>query len=84
MIATKLTLTASKAIIADAKRLAADRHTSVSAIFGRFIAGLKQMDRSLPSEPPPLTRRASGLIKLPENIDDKTLTANALGDKYAL
>ncbi len=84
MIATKLTLTANKAIIADAKRLAADRHTSVSALFGRFITGLKQMDRAVPPMPSPLTQRASGLIHLPVNVDDKTLTTNAIADKYAL
>ena len=84
MIATKLTLTASKTIIADAKRLAADRNTSVSALFARFIAGLDQLDHAPPLLPSPLTRRASGLIHLPENVDDKTLTATAIADKYTV
>lgn len=84
MIATKLTLTANKALIEDAKKLAAARHTSVSALFGRFITGLKQLEQAAPPEAAPLTRRASGLIHLPSEVDDKTLTANAIGEKYPL
>ena len=84
MIATKLTLSASKHVITDAKRLAASQHTSVSVLFGRFIAGLKQLEQTDAPAPAPLTQRASGLIRLPANTDDKTLIADALGDKYAL
>ncbi len=84
MIATKLTLSASKNVVADAKRLAAVHHTSVSALFGRFVTGLKQLERTDRPAIPPLTRKASGLIDLSEQTDDKTLIANALSDKYPL
>ena len=84
MITTKLTLSANKRIIADAKRLAASQQTSVSALFSRFVAGLKQLEQTGAPVPAPLTQRASGLIQLPTGTDDKTLIADALGDKYAL
>ncbi len=85
MIASKLTLSAKKDTIDDAKRLAEERHTSVSALFARFIGALKHVDHPTASfSSAPLTRRAAGLIHLPDDVDDKTLIANAIADKYGL
>jgi hypothetical protein len=84
MIATKLTLSADRRIVADAKRLAESRHTSVSALFARFVEGLKRVDQVKPQQLGPITRRAAGLVHLPDSISDKDLMADALGGKYTL
>jgi hypothetical protein len=84
MTATKLTLSADRGIIADAKRLAESRHTSVSALFSRFVEGLKQAERAGPEKLGPLTRNATGLIRLPSKVSDKDLVADALSGKYSL
>ena len=85
MIASKLTLSADKKVIADAKRLAAERHTSVSALFARFVSAMKQIHN--PAVSPvttPLSSKAAGLIRVPDNVDDKALITDAMADKYAL
>ena len=80
---TKLTLSIDEAVVAKAKRIAADNGTSVSAMFSQFV-------ESVAAEPKgrgkvgPLTRKASGLAKLPEGKDDKELLADALADKYGV
>jgi hypothetical protein len=83
MITTKLTLSADRQIVSDAKRLAEARHTSVSALFSRFVAGLKQVDRAKPEKLGPVTYRASGLVRLSKKISDQDLVADALNEKYA-
>ena len=82
MIATKLTLSADPQIIAKAKRLALLHHTSVSALFSRFVESLSQMERSEPAKLGHLTRRARGLVHLPNHLTDKDLVADALSGKY--
>ena len=84
MLATKLTLSADRGIIADAKRLAESRHTSVSALFSRFVAGLKRTERAVPERLGPITRSAAGLVRLPAKVSDKDLVADALSGKYSL
>jgi hypothetical protein len=84
MIATKLTLSATPRVVADAKRLAESRHTSVSALFNRFVEGLKQAERAEPEKLGQITRRAAGLVHLPANVSDKDLVADALGGKYSV
>lgn len=78
----KLTLNAESEVIAEAKRLAAERGTSVSALFARFIKALANGRKQ--AEPlGKLTRRASGVIDL-EDRDQKDVLAGALKDKYGL
>ena len=62
---TKLTLSVEEDVLEDAKRLAAENRTSVSAMFSRFIravAGRNKPSRALG----PLARKASGLVSLPQ------------------
>ncbi len=83
MIASKLTLSADKRVIADAKRLAAERHTSVSALFARFVSGMKQINNpAIPAITAPLSSKAAGLIRVPDNVADKDLIADAIADTY--
>ncbi len=78
----KLTLNAESEVIAEAKRLAAERGTSVSALFARFIKALANgRDKTEPLGK--LTRRASGVIDLGDR-DHKDVLAGALRDKYGL
>lgn len=79
---TKLTLSADPEVIADAKRLAAEAGTSVSSLFERFIRVLA--GRRRPRRIGPLTRRASGLIKLPRGKNERDVLAEALIEKYRI
>ncbi len=79
----KLTLNADAQVIEQAKRLAAERKTSVSSLFSRFIqvlAGGGGNSKPLGK----LTRRASGVIELPKGKGHKEVLADALKAKYGL
>jgi hypothetical protein len=78
---SKLTLSADKELIRQAKKLAAENGTSVSAMFSRM---LRAMDRTsaLEEPPAPLTRKATGLIRLPSADEDERLLEDALAAKY--
>lgn len=80
----KLTLNAEAGLISEAKRLAVERNTSVSALFARLVATL---GRTRPAQSPtlaPLTRQATGLIRLPPGRKAKETLAVALAEKYGL
>jgi hypothetical protein len=82
MPTTKLTLSADKSVVVGAKRLAAKNHTSLSAMFSRvlrFMARAEKPDSAIG----PVTRRATGLVRLPSNPNDAKLVEQALADKYA-
>jgi len=78
---TKLTLSADPELVAEAKRLAEDAGTSLSAMFGRWVrAALREKAGGQP--PGPLTRRACGLVRLPPGKSDRELLEEALAEKY--
>ena len=84
----KLTLSAEKAVIERAKRLAEERGTSVSAMFSQFIEGMSASElsrRDQPGQRPigPITRKARGLVKLPSNKTDRELIESALRERYS-
>jgi hypothetical protein len=80
----KLTLNADPEVIEQAKRLAAERGTSVSALFGRFVKALANgQDKGRGKSLGKLTRRASGVIDL-KGRSHKDVLADALKDKYGL
>jgi len=79
----KLTLSANKEVIEQAKRIAAAQHTSVSAIVSRVFRGIAAA--KLPTEDlPPITRTASGLVRLPADVPDRDLLSAALADRYGV
>ena len=83
----KLTLSAEKEVIDQAKRLAERRGTSVSAMFSQFVKGLAASDspQTDPVKRPaigPITRRAAGLVKLPAGKTDRELIEQALTERY--
>ena len=80
---TKLTLSVDEAVVEKAKELAQANNTSVSAMFSRFVQAM--------SAPPPssikigpLTRKATGLMKLPAGKDYKEILTDALLEKYGI
>ena len=80
---TKLTLSATPEVIEEAKKLAAENHTSVSAMFTRFIRGMAKQKRPA-SRLGPVTRKLAGTVKLPKGKTDRDVLTEALMDKYGL
>jgi hypothetical protein len=79
----KLTLSVDEQVIRQAKRLAKEHRTSVSAMFGRFVNSLA--DEASPERRPPagpIARRASGVIRLPKQLSEREVLESALLDKY--
>jgi len=83
MPTSKLTLSADKDLIRQAKKLAAENGTSVSAMFAGL---LRTMIRAHGAQEPtgPLTRKATGLIHLSSSKDDERLVEDALATKYGM
>ena len=79
----KLTLSMEEETIQEAKRLAAQRGTSVSAMFSRLVQAMAQRPGQR-RELGPITRRATGLVKLPPDKSDRELLEEALMEKHGL
>lgn len=79
----KLTLSANSATVELAKSLAAKQNTSVSALFERFVNLVAAKSRT-PGKVAPLTRRVSGLVKLPKGRDPRAVLEDALLERYEL
>ena len=82
MATVKLTLSANADLIADAKTVAAKRKTSVSAMVSGFLGSVSRPEVEASLSLGPITRRASGLVKLPAGQSDKELLGDALATKY--
>jgi hypothetical protein len=80
MAMSRLTLSADKELIRQAKKLAAENGTSVSSMFSRMLRAMSRTS-GLQEPPAPLTRKATGLIRLPSAIDERLLEY-ALEAKY--
>ncbi len=80
---TKITLSADRELVARAKKLAKAEGTSLSSLFTRYLDALIHSKR--PQEKTgPLTRAATGLVKLPRGKNDRKLIEDALSEKYGL
>ena len=80
---TKLTLSVDERVLREAKRLAKRRGTSVSAMFSHFVraaADQGQNRRRLG----PLTRKASGMARLPKGKTYRRVLEDALLGKHEL
>jgi hypothetical protein len=78
----KLTLSAEKQVIEKAKILAQERHTSISAMFSRFIKGLME-NNNHPEDIGPLTRRATKIIPLPRGKTARQILEGAILEKHS-
>jgi hypothetical protein len=86
MPTTKLTLSADKELIRQAKKLAEEEGTSLSSMFSRFLQAVLR-ERRKPERLGPLTRQALGLAKLPPDKchkDYRELLEEALTERYGL
>jgi hypothetical protein len=79
---TKLTLSVDEETVEQAKQLARANGTSVSRMFSEFVAALVRGGAR--RRHGPLTRKASGLVSLPEGKSYRDVVEDALLDKYGL
>jgi hypothetical protein len=80
---TKLTLSAEEGVVRQAKRLAKERKTSVSAMFERFVlsaAGGQPVERPIGR----LTRKATRVLSVRGKKSERELVEEALLEKYGL
>jgi hypothetical protein len=79
----KITLNADSKTVSLAKKLAQINQTSVSDMFCRFIKSLAVGDKT-EIKLGPLTRKMTGIIKLPHGKSDRDVLTEALMDKYGV
>lgn len=80
---TKMTLTVTEEVRDKAKKVAARQGTSVSSMFTRFVRAMDQPERDRRRIPiGPLTRRLSGIVKLPEGKTWEDVLDEAIMEKY--
>lgn len=77
----KLTLNADPEVIAQARRLAKQQGTSVSSMFARVIRFLARRNGERIAIGR-VTRRATGLVKLPRGKTERDVLEEALLEKY--
>ncbi len=77
MPGSKLTLSADKEVIERAKKLAERQRRRVSAMFSRSLMATTR-GRPSPDAQGPITRQATGLIRIPTNKRDQRLLEEAL------
>ena len=78
---TKLTLSVEEDVVEKAKQIAEANQTSVSAMFSQFVESIAG-GRARRPKIGPLTRKATGIAKLPPGKDYKEVLADALMEKY--
>lgn len=83
MVVKKLTLSAPEEVIAETKRIASKKKTSVSALFIRLF---RTIDRECDPKDSlgPIALSASGIVKLPADQTESELLENALAEKYGM
>ena len=84
MAPTKLTLSADNQTVKIAKQLARKKKTSVSGLFKRYVENLDRLQSHDAENLGPLTRSASGMIKMPARLSEKRLIEDELLKKYKL
>ncbi len=79
MPTTKLTLSADRDLVQQAKKMARRRGTTLSAMFNRYIRLVVHREEKKDQEPlGVLTRHALGMVRLPPDRDDRKLLVEAL------
>lgn len=75
-----LTLSVDERVNAEARRVAAQQGTSVSAMFSRIVR-LLSAESQARADLGPLTNQATGLIRLQQSASEKCVLADALVEK---
>ena len=86
MATSKLTLTAPPEIITLAEEQAKLENTSISAMFANFIMAKNKLSarHHARRKVGPLTKSLTGVVKLPENFDEKEFMSDVFVEKYGL
>jgi len=86
MAMAKLTLTAPPEIISLAEEQARLENSSISAMFVNFIMAKTRLAARRRSRQAvgPLTQSLTGIVKLPEDFDEKEFMSDVLTEKYGL
>ena len=86
MATSKLTLTAPPEIITLAEEQAKLENTSISAMFANFIMAKNKLSarHRARRKVGPLTKSLTGVVKLPENFDEKEFMSDVFVEKYGL
>lgn len=79
----KLTLSIEEPLIRTAKRFARSQGTSVSRLVSAYFRSMGRRKVS-PDDLPPITRRMTGIIKVPKGMSDRELIEDALAHHYGL
>ena len=82
----KLTLTATPEVIALAEEQAKNEGTSISAMFANFVMAKEKMSKRhtrtrSKSTIGPLTRSLTGIVRLPDDFDEKEFASRAVLEK---
>jgi hypothetical protein len=80
---SKITLSLKPEVIAKAKRIATEKHTSVSALFTQMVLANPPKKRKK-IKLGPISRKALGMIKLPKGKSYRELLTEALMEKYGI
>jgi len=82
----KLTLTAPPEVISMAEEQAKRENTSISAMFANFILAKSRLktSRRTRTKIGPLTKSLTGIVKLPDDFDEKEFMGQVLEEKYGL
>ena len=82
----KLTLTAPPEVISMAEEQAKSENTSISAMFANFILAKSRLktSRRARTKIGPLTKSLTGIVKLPDDFDEKEFMGQVLEEKYGL
>ena len=83
---SKLTLTAPAEVIAMAKQQAKMENSSISTMFVNFILAKNKMaeHKHVVMEIGPITKSLCGIVKLPDDFDEKEYMTDCLMEKYGL
>ena len=86
MAMSKLTLTAPAEVIVLAEAQAKSENTSISAMFVNFILAKRRLSAEGTSHRAigPLTKALTGVVKLPDDFDEKEFMQEAFTEKYGL
>ena len=85
----KLTLTATPEVIALAEEQAKNEGTSISAMFANFVMAKEKMSKRhtrtrSKSTIGPLTRSLTGIVRLPDDFDEKEFMSRVFMEKHGL
>ena len=82
----KLTLTASRKVISLAEEQAIREKTSISSMFSNFILAKSHLNHKKHSRRNigPLTKSLTGIVKLPDDFNEKEFMSDVFTEKYGL